>query len=945
MVSLAITWAVFAIWGIVGYALTSSLLSRKQAISNLLLAPAVGMGALELAAHIGLRIGLPVGPIARPLVLGALLIAVGVLLIRRPPFPVRRALPFGLIILAAIPLTGWPLLKWGGDWIANANEDMANYSLASTGYRDHGFRTLKLDAYLAGEDLSYEMWSLYSDRIGHRHGCDMSLAMTSELASLPVPFVFMPVILAMHLVLISSVGFLLCRHEKGKLAATIACVFMVLSPLSTYGVVQQLIAQVGGLALLVVSAAFYCRPARRLPAYACVQRGIVGGIVAATLVLHYTELVPFAVAAFGLHTAIGFARGRRDFKQLVIALLSAAVAIPLLGNFLVANITFLSYQTRTTVNRTVEDRELFPQYLSFDGPARLLGFETLYDQAAAGPRSPLPIHRVILAGALFLLLTLGAGIALAWRRQPVGTMLLVMAAVGAYFLCMGSAFGLFKLALYTQPFITGSIVLGWARMNSGRWKWAGLICLIALVPLQFSTQRKYVSLSVTGETSGFTPGATKDHLLTQFWDGFHTTGGKRFVVPVNDPFSCRVLACFGRGLTLCFPASEPGLYAHPLELNSGAMNPEWKDLFSMWSRNVHAGIQRFSSGKGSGYIAMLDPANPEAVAKFDWDLPSWVDHPLSGDYLQEPPERYSLFNRHHRSPETLGSRAVPLSEVKNYLIWRPSSLVKVSNAFNGNLTQLNQLQDDPLFPLDTMALSGQYLTFQVLNPNSKVRVLLAGTATFFPGEQELPPAVVVGDRRISLPLTGQGAAKVVSEPISLQTVGASNYLLLDLAHPLPPADSDPSLSRDHRQPSLYVRDVTLLSEEEYAVLVPPESIKDFPKDLAHKSLEFSGCTEDGTVGKRSWFRLSQPHNPASLVVRGRGYLKDPNSNDGDQLIVKWNGVEVGRKTIVSSEFEIRVELPRGVGPGKLDVEFSEGHLVPQIKRHVSAQLTFVGFES
>ncbi|HEV3383348.1 MAG TPA: hypothetical protein VG097_00965, partial [Gemmata sp.] len=67
MVSLAITWAVFAIWGIVGYALTSSLLSRKQAISNLLLAPAVGMGALELAAHIGLRIGSPVGPIARPL--------------------------------------------------------------------------------------------------------------------------------------------------------------------------------------------------------------------------------------------------------------------------------------------------------------------------------------------------------------------------------------------------------------------------------------------------------------------------------------------------------------------------------------------------------------------------------------------------------------------------------------------------------------------------------------------------------------------------------------------------------------------------------------------------------------------------------------------------------------------------------------------------------------
>jgi hypothetical protein len=503
---------------------------------------------------------------------------------------------------------------------------------------------------------------------------------------------------------------------------------------------------------------------------------------------------------------------------------------------------------------------------------------------------------------------------------------------------------LFKLAMFAQPFIVGSVVLGWARMNPGRWRWAGLFCLIALVPLQFSTQRKYVSLSASGETSGITPGATKDHLLTQFWDGFHTTGGKRFVVPANDQFSSKVLAGFGRELTLCFPAKKPGLYANPLELNNEAMKPAWKDLLSMWTRNVHAGIQLYSTEKSTGYIALLDPTNPEAVANFDWDLPAWVDRPQPGDYLLEPPERYSLFNRHNRPSESLGCRALPLRDLKNHLIWRPSSLAKASNPEQGNLAVLNQLQIDPLFPQDTMSISGQYLTFQALNPNSKVRVLLAGTATFFPGEQELPGAAVVGDRRVSLPLTGQGAAKVVSEPISLQTVGASNYLLLDLAHPSPPINSDPAVALDRRKLSLYVRDVSLLSEEEYAALMPPECIKAFPADLALKSLEFSGCTEDGTVGKHSWFRLSQPRNPASLVVRGRLYKKDPNSNVGNQLFVKWKGVEVGRKTIESSEFEFRVELPRDVGPGRLDLEFSEGQLVPKINRHVTAQLSFVGFE-
>ncbi|HEV3383349.1 MAG TPA: hypothetical protein VG097_00970 [Gemmata sp.] len=945
MVSLAITLAIFLVWGIVGYALTSCLLSRRQAISNLLLAPAVGMGTLELAAHIGLRFGSPVGPLARPIVLGALLLAAIVLLVRRPAFPVRRVLPFGLIFLAAIPLSGWPLLKWGGDWICHANEDMANYCLAATGYRDHGFRTLMLDPYFVGEDLSYEMWSLFTDRCGTRHGCEMSLAMTSEIASLPVPLIFMHVILAMHLTLISAVGFMLHRLGKGQLAATLACAFMAISPLSTFGVIQQLIAQVGGLALLIVNVALFCRPARRLSAYGFLKRGILGGIVSAALVLHYTESVSFLVAAFGLHTAVGFARRRRDFKQILITLLSAVVVALLLGNYLVANIAFLSYQTRTTVNRPALDREFFPQYLSYEGLARLWGLETIHEPAAVGPQPQLPVHRVVLAGGLCLLLCLGAGISLAWRRRPVGTMLLVMAGVGAFFVRTHTAFGLFKLAMYAQPFIVGSIVLGWARMNPGRWKWAGLICLIALVPLQFSTQRKYVSFSATGEYSEFPSGATKEQLLTQFWNGFHTTGGKRFVVPMNDGFSWRVLAGFGRGLSLCFPAKEPSLLAHPLEINNGPLRPTWTDLLSIGTRGINEGVQKYSAGKGTASIALLDPAKPEAVSKFEWDTPTWLDRPQPGDYLLEPPERYSLFNRHHRSSESRESRAVQLGDVKNFIIWRPSSLSKAFNPIQGNFSGLYQLQADPLFPQDTMASSGQYLTFQVLNPDRKVRVLVAGTTTYVPGDHELLAAAAVGDRRVSLPLIGQGSARVVSEPISLQSVGASNYLLLDLARPVPPAtNGDPTVAQDHRQISLYLRDVSLLSEEDYAALVPPQSIKAFPADLARKNLEFSGCIEDGTVGKHSWFRLGQPRNPASLVVRGRLFKKEPNGKEANQLFVKWKGVEVGRKTIEAGEFEFRIEIPGGVGPGKLELEFSESPLVPQLNCHVCAQLTFVGFE-
>lgn len=946
MGAVGITLAVFACWSIIGYALTSSLLPRRQALSNLLLAPVVGMGTLELLAHIGLRFDSPIGPIAYALVFGALLVAITVLLIRRPPFPLRRVLPFSLILLAAIPLSGRPLFRWGYDWIANANSDMANYSLGATGFREHGFRMLHIDEYFTGENLTYDMWSLYTDRVGHRHGCEMSLAMVSAITSRPVPFIFMPVILAMHLVLISSVGFLLYRLVEGKRVALISCGLMALSPLSTYAVVQQLIAQVGGLAILVAGTGFFLRPARRLPTYGLLKRSLLGGIIAATLMLHYTESAPFLVTAFGLHVAVGFARGRRDFKQLAIAILSAALVVPLIGNFLVANIAFLMLQaSQGQAGGHPTLIAIFPQYLTAEGFARLWGFATLYEPVVVSPQSPWPIHRLVLAGALGLVLSLAAGIALTWRRQPVGAILLVIGAVAIVLWRATAAFALFKLAMYAQPFIIGSIVLGWARMNSGYWKWAGLLCLIALIPLQYSIQRTYVSYSGDGLTAGGdTPGATEEHLFAQYWDALRTPGAKRFVVPVNDMVSRKLVASCSQGVTLCIPTFDLKLLVHPLELE-GPFHPRWKELLNFPLRAPNAGAVWKTAPKDSGSIALHDPNNPEAASELTSVIPAWIDQPQPGDYLLEPPERFALFNRFSRSPDTRACRVVPLTDVSNHLILRPSTRSKTSDAFLGEASGLCPLQADPLFPKDTLAAAGQYLTFQVLNPSPRVRLLISGTSTFIPGNQDLPPAAVVGDKRILLPLIGQGAARIVSEPISAQTVGNSKYLLLDLAPAAFPNSTTYSGAWDPRQISLYLRDVSLLSEEEYVAVVPPECLKAFPADLAQKNVEYSGCGEEGSVGKHSWFRLSQPQTSAPLVVRGRLAPGDSGTQTQNELLLKWNGVPIRRQTIGTREFEVRVPLPPGEKTGKLELEFSEAQSLPSpATRQVSAQLTFVGFE-
>ncbi len=945
MIAVGITFALFMCWSVVGYALTGSLLSRRNAFSNLLLAPVVGMCTLELAAHIGLRCESPVGPISRGIVLTSLLIAIAVLAVRRPPFPFRRLLPFGLVILAAFLLSGWPLLKWGSDWIANANGDMANYCLGATGFREHGYRALQIDKFFSGEDLTYELWSHYADRIGHRHGSEMTLAMTSEISSLPTPFVFMPVILAMHLVLISSVGYLLHRMADERSVAWLVCGFMAISPLSTFAIVQQLLAQVGGLAILGAGTLFFLEPARGLPTSGWVKRALLGGILAAGLILHYTEAVPFLAAAFCLHLAVGICRRRWDSKQFASAALSAVLVVPLLGIYLVPNAGFLLGQAEFTRQKAAIHQVIFPQFLNAEGFARLLGFVTLWEPVAPTPESSWPAHRLVILSGLCLLLTLISAFAQTWQRRSSGTMMLVMGGVAFQLFRAKTAFGLFKLAMYAQPFFLGALILGWATMRPGKVKWTGLICLLILVPLQISTQYKYVSASVNGPTEGgFTPGASKERLFTQYWHGLQTPGAKRFVVPLNDHVSRMLVGTYSQGVTVCIPSYVPKLYVSPFELEEPYHAPLEELLVLRVRDNRECAVLRTPLAQ-SASVPLHNTTNNESYSQIEFHSPSWIDHPQPGDYLLEPPERFTVFNRAHRSTAERMCRAVPLNEVKNYLFLQPTAMFRQSGDSQGTLSGIYGLQSDPAFPHDCMAASRQYLAFQVLNPSPSVRMVIAGTTSFIPEGRDLPPAAVVGDRRVSLPLIGQGAARVISEPVSVQTITSGHFIILELGQiAATTKQGNDLLPSDPRPISLYMRDVTLLSEEEYASRVPPECVKTFPQDLSLKHLEFSGCEETGLVSTKSWFRLTQPQSQVPLQVRGRLAGKGTSPAEQNTVIVKWNGAELGRKTIISSEFSLSFSVPPGIGPGKVELEFATARSVPPSTFKVSAQLTFVGFE-
>jgi hypothetical protein len=523
-------------------------------------------------------------------------------------------------------------------------------------------------------------------------------------------------------------------------------------------------------------------------------------------------------------------------------------------------------------------------------------------------------------------------------------MLLTMALVCAMLFRAQAAFGLFKLAMYAQPFILSALVLGWSRLSPGRLKTFGLACLVALVPLQWSTQKKYVTMSSTGSSAGGeTPGASQEHLLSQYRDSLRIPGGKRFLVPVHDLVSCRLLGCLGQGVTVCTPFEEPKLLVAPHDLEEA---DKWKRGESTTKeRGIRSELQWvFTKSRGPGAIALHDPEIPGGVSDLTWETPAWVDRPQAGDFLLQPPLRFELFNRFGRTPEKSSARAVPLSEVHNYIFWRQTSRSKVFSPASEE-SGLSSIQGDPFFPAATFVASGRYISFQVLNPSPRVRVLLAGSATAIAGEQTLQTVSVVGDKRVSVPLTGQGSARVVSEPVSVQHVWDSNFLMLDLGNPTPPPESKNPFMWDPRRISLYVRDVSLLTEEEYAAMRPPEGVKTFPDGLTEKTLEYSGCAEEGSVGRQSWFRLTSPGPAAALVVRGKLPKAPGLTALKNELVVRWNGAELGRASINADEFEWRAPAPVAAGAGKLELEFARAYSSPPaLPRSVSAKLTSLGFE-
>jgi hypothetical protein len=455
--ALSLTLMLFLFWGVVGLGALAALSPTGNATRQILLAPAVGAAATLLPVFHLSRLGWPVRRFGPALTVVLLLAAAELIRRFRPALPGRTSACLAGVCLLALFLTGRPMLRFGFDWLSYANDDMANYVLASHRFLDHGYFAVPDKAsfvHASDPDLNY--WFVHAIG-GIRPGADLLLAWVLSLTGLDGFQAFMPVVLALHLVLIASTGALVCRPSSSPRAALLACLLLSVSALAALGVLYQLIAQVFGLALLCACAAVL------LPWPDADGRGpflgpcALAGILVSALVVVYPEVLPFLGGAMVLQALVCFRRRGSHGKRMIAAWGAAAgFCLLLVNTYIPSAVRFLSRQARHGVEAPDLQFAIFPYFLVPSGLANLWGLLPV-DRPAAEPW----VSAAIAAGGLLLGAAAAATVWRLWSGDPAAVMSAVMLAAGAALFARRSDFGSFKLAMYMQPFLLGTMASAW----------------------------------------------------------------------------------------------------------------------------------------------------------------------------------------------------------------------------------------------------------------------------------------------------------------------------------------------------------------------------------------------------------------------------------------------------------------------------------------------------
>ena len=905
MTAVLFTLALFVGWWVIGLAALTAVRANTRELRLALAAPALGTAVTVVPLFVVSNLGIPMETGAPPVVLALGICSVAVLAMRRAHLPLA-VVPVLVVCILSLVLVGRPMFRFGFNWIANANTDMAYYVISATSLLHRGLLSPVDVAGLANHrDFASVAQALHAT--GVRSGADITLSALSATTGLSPTALYMPMTLSLNLCAICAVGALAMQSSRRRWAAILAAVLLAASPLAAYGVLQQLMPQVWGLALATALTALLMRSEiHGGPLRGHLSQYVLVCFLAVALFLVYIELAVLLSASYGLCILL-LAAKRKVSLRAVALLWTATIALSalVLNTFLFRTLHYAAVGVRGGVNG--RGGGIFGYSLVPTALPGITGLQLLF----AAPSSRYMSESIVIA-ALCLAVVLVASVVTALKGVAASIVVVCDFGLGLLLAYNKSDFGLFKLYMYAQPFLAAAVAIFLTNLKSRVGVAFASVLLSAFVCVQVYTQNQYVDRSFSPIDL---PHASASDLLPAFRSIMRTRNEP--IVSVADNYTLEELE----------GASVTGK-SHVYFLGRNIFGPSGKSY-------------RFDPVGQSSANTIAFHANPETLNVFSGGHCTLV---LStGSQL--------VFNR--RTLPEGSPDLVPLdcARTRNLLAFTDSEQGEpFSLPNNRRRVSFWQLERDPSFPGHTLAGFGRYALFTVLRPTSTVRVALEFTTSYTASPDRsyrLPPATAVGDTRAPFPVVGAGSARVFSPPLHPQMIGGHPYILLDMGKRGQfPVVRRPGVAGlwgkwvilDPRLLTSSVRDVSLISAAQFRRLHPPAALRRFPNDLADPDLEYSGIFEDGWVGTRSYAVLSSAHSN-SLAVRLQALPRR-----GQHLDVLLDGKTVASKTIAGGEVSFRVHVAPSEAPRRVELRFSgEVQLRAPDQRSAAARLEFLGF--
>ena len=862
MLALGLSLSLVLFWTVLGRALLAALDLRVGVLRAWLLAPGVGLAIMVAGLMIGNQAGLPIASFAWPLTVFLAAAATAILVWKRPCLPWRALSPFAAAVLFSVLWTEWPAAKFGFNWISFVTDDFVNYGLAAERFKDFGFYRVPILTELGGSDYAQNYWFMHALGLA-RFGAEHQLAWMSALIGKHVVQIFMPTIVGLSLAQICAAGGLALHVGRWRRQAQWTAVLLALSPMFIFGSLYQLIAQAGGLCLMLTAIALLTADLRIRRRLRLLALAVPTAFVGAALAVFYPEVAPFAVLTVGLYATVQWIRTRRFPGALAVLLEYSLVGLlVLLRHNLLSFIYTLGGQFVSGVKHVDLSLSIFPFFLIPSGLASVLGLQP-FNVGLTDPRAS-----ALIALAL-LLLAAGIIVAIrqAWRPLPLAWLLLVQLALAFQLFRAGKDFGLYKLSMYIQPALMGAMAAGLVSLR--RIRWAVPVAAAAWCGLAVFT-----GLTYTRSSAGLSSGVMRemkessellDHRPPTPPSATHWASG------IDNIVALKLAANFYRGTDIKFlsrpffaigsfliDSDWPLLGAHP--------HPEIYPLGHEFLKDEDRYLYSYHTLFGTDFGVPRVPNAPGAYLSLAANLSLFNKlRPIDG-------EDGALFTLRQKS------------SMQNWIIFVHSTLG--SHYYLGDRRRISffQQEDNYYAPGTSTNGIGRFFLLRIENPSEPFYLRLAASKTLMGSGHTAwsPTARILAQQTVPLGLVGNGAANRIVGPITPVWVDGVAYLAIDFGQapttfPIKrtglAALYNAQVPLDYRRLIGYGRDISALSPEEVAALPRPRRVSKFPADLASAvGFEYSGIYEDGWLSPEAEFVLgvSRPGE----AVRVRGYVPE-----------------------------------------------------------------------